>query len=99
MQELGRVIERGLAADGRLVRFEVVVSDRPGGIASLTKLLADVRLPTDSTQVEIYSALCLTHSVRASVCLRAGWVFDQRHIPRARMGRHGHRFCASEMHR
>lgn len=38
---LGRVLERGLAADGRLVRFEAVVSDRPGGIAALTKLLAD----------------------------------------------------------
>lgn len=38
---LGRVLERGLAADGRLVRFEAVVSDRPGGIAALTKVLAD----------------------------------------------------------
>ena len=38
---LGRVIERGLAADGRLVRFEATVSDRPGGIAALTRVLAD----------------------------------------------------------
>jgi threonine dehydratase len=38
---LGRVLERGLAADGRLVRFEAIVSDRPGGIAALTRLLAD----------------------------------------------------------
>lgn len=38
---LGRVLERGLATDGRLVRFDAVVSDRPGGIAALTKLLAD----------------------------------------------------------
>jgi threonine dehydratase len=38
---LGRVIERGLAADGRLVRFEASVSDRPGGIAALTRVLAD----------------------------------------------------------
>eukprot|EP00050_Salpingoeca_kvevrii_P014654 m.38583 g.38583 ORF g.38583 m.38583 type:complete len:451 (+) comp5892_c0_seq1:80-1432(+) len=37
---LGRVIERGLAADGRLVRFTATVSDRPGGIARLTALLA-----------------------------------------------------------
>ena len=35
---LGRVIERGLAADDRLVRFTVVVSDRPGGIANLSKV-------------------------------------------------------------
>ncbi|XP_070562847.1 L-threonine ammonia-lyase-like [Ptychodera flava] len=38
---LGRCIERGLAADGRLCRFIVQVSDRPGGIAELTKLIAD----------------------------------------------------------
>mgnify|MGYP003574266398 CR=1 FL=1 len=39
---LGRCLERGLAADGRLVRFVVTVSDRPGGIAELTKLIASI---------------------------------------------------------
>lgn len=39
---LGRAIERGLAVDGRLVRFVVTVSDRPGGIAELAKLLANM---------------------------------------------------------
>ncbi|KAM3572260.1 hypothetical protein VYU27_005750, partial [Nannochloropsis oceanica] len=34
---LGRVIDRGLAADNRLIRFIATVSDRPGGIAGLTK--------------------------------------------------------------
>ncbi len=38
---LGRVIERGLAADHRLARFVVSVSDRPGGINTLTKVLCD----------------------------------------------------------
>ncbi|KAF1772849.1 PH domain-like [Phytophthora cactorum] len=38
---LGRVIDRGLAADGRLVRFVATVSDRPGGIAQLTCFLRD----------------------------------------------------------
>jgi len=37
---LGRVIERGLAADGRLVRLTIAVSDRPGGIAELCGVLA-----------------------------------------------------------
>ncbi|XP_071748628.1 L-threonine ammonia-lyase isoform X2 [Lepeophtheirus salmonis] len=36
---LGRCLERGLAADGRLVKFIVTVSDRPGGVAELTELL------------------------------------------------------------
>lgn len=39
---LGRCIDRGLAADGRLCRFIVTVSDRPGGIAELTRLLCSL---------------------------------------------------------
>jgi threonine dehydratase len=39
---LGRVIERGLSADQRLVRFSAVVSDRPGGIAGLAKEMAEL---------------------------------------------------------
>ena len=37
---LGRVIERGLVADGRLCRFTAVISDRPGGLAVLSKQIA-----------------------------------------------------------
>ena len=36
-----RVIERGLAADGRIWRFDVLLSDRPGGLAHLARVLAD----------------------------------------------------------
>lgn len=38
---LGRVIERGLAADNRLCNFTATVSDSPGGIAKLTELMCD----------------------------------------------------------
>ena len=37
---LDRVIEHGLAADGRIWRFTTQVSDRPGGIAKLTAAIA-----------------------------------------------------------
>jgi threonine dehydratase len=37
---LGRVLDRGLAADDRLCNFTATVSDRPGGIARLAELLA-----------------------------------------------------------
>jgi threonine dehydratase len=37
---LGRIIERGLAADGRLCRFSAVISDRPGGLSQFTALIA-----------------------------------------------------------
>jgi threonine dehydratase len=39
---LNRVIERGLVADGRLYRFIATISDRPGGLAALTKVIASV---------------------------------------------------------
>ena len=38
---LSRVIEKGLVADGRICRFSAVISDRPGGLAGLTALIAD----------------------------------------------------------
>ena len=39
---LGRVLERGLAADGRLARFVVTVSDRPGGITELADIISSM---------------------------------------------------------
>lgn len=36
-----RVIEKGLVADGRLHRFTASISDRPGGLAEFTKIIAD----------------------------------------------------------
>jgi threonine dehydratase len=39
---LGKVLERGLVSDGRLVRFACVVPDRPGGIAGVCNKIADV---------------------------------------------------------
>lgn len=39
---LGRVIEYGLVADGRLTRLTAVISDRPGGLAELTASMAQV---------------------------------------------------------
>ncbi|XP_076340156.1 L-threonine ammonia-lyase-like isoform X2 [Tachypleus tridentatus] len=39
---LGRCLERGLAVDGRLIKFTVTVSDRPGGISELVKLISMV---------------------------------------------------------
>lgn len=38
---LGRVLERGLVSDGRLYRFTVTISDRPGGLARFAGLLAE----------------------------------------------------------
>jgi len=36
-----RVVERGLAADGRIYRFDVLLNDRPGSLAHLSSVLAE----------------------------------------------------------
>lgn len=36
----GRCLERGLAAEGRLMKFNVTVSDRPGGISELCRMIS-----------------------------------------------------------
>lgn len=38
--QINRVIERGLAADGRLCRLTCQISDRPGGLAKFTSVIA-----------------------------------------------------------
>ncbi len=37
---LSRVIEKGLVHDGRLARFTVTISDRPGGLSELARIIA-----------------------------------------------------------
>jgi threonine dehydratase len=41
MNILGRVLERGLASDGRLFQFTANISDRPGGLAEFCRIVAD----------------------------------------------------------
>lgn len=38
---LGRVLERGLASDGRLCRFSTSISDRPGGLARFAAIIGE----------------------------------------------------------
>ena len=40
---ISRIIERGLVKDGRLVRLAVMLRDRPGQLARLTALVAEMR--------------------------------------------------------
>ena len=39
---LTRVVDRGLIAEGRICRFTVIVADRPGGMAEMLQIIADV---------------------------------------------------------
>ena len=42
MNLISRIIEKGLIQDGRLSRFSVVISDRPGALARLAQRIAEL---------------------------------------------------------
>uniref|UniRef100_T1JBN4 Serine racemase n=1 Tax=Strigamia maritima TaxID=126957 RepID=T1JBN4_STRMM len=84
---LGRCLDRGLAADGRLVKFTVSISDRPGGIAEMTKLLADLGI---SIKDIVQERAWLKHdifSVQASVVCESR---DKEHAEELRRALIGH---------
>jgi len=66
---LGRVIERGLAADRRLVRFAVTVSDRPGGLAAMIGTISGVGASVwDITHERAWMQTSVDQVVNTVVC-------------------------------
>lgn len=61
----GRCLERGLASEGRLLRFSVELSDRPGGVLELCKLLA--RLGVSIKDI-MHERAWLTDTYSVEVC-------------------------------
>lgn len=55
---LGRVLDRGLAADGRIVKFVATISDRPGGIAGIAAVIA----ASGASIRDIYHERAWTHT-------------------------------------
>lgn len=55
---LGRVLDRGLAADGRIVKFVATISDRPGGIAGISAVIAQ----NGASIRDIYHERAWTHT-------------------------------------
>ncbi len=49
---LAKIIERGLAKDGRRLRLRIHLTDRPGALHELTKILADLRANIVETQYD-----------------------------------------------
>ncbi len=82
---LGRSIERGLAADSRLIRFDVVVSDRPGGIAELTALLAQLGASIKDIFHERAWMATDVFSVRVKVVVETR---DRKHVAELEKGLH-----------
>jgi hypothetical protein len=65
---LGRCLERGLAADGRMATFKVVLEDRPGSIAGLTSLLSELKCRCDSLrEIQDLNLLFNNTHIRASI--------------------------------
>ena len=78
---LGRVIDHGLAADGRLVRFAGRISDKPGGLAAFCDVIgksgATIRQifhdrtfqDDDFSMVRVEVTVCTTNSEQAQELL------------------------------
>ena len=49
---LAKIIERGLAKDGRRMRLRIHLTDRPGALYQLTKIIADLRANIVETQYD-----------------------------------------------
>jgi threonine dehydratase len=78
---LSRVIEKGLVADGRLGRFSVVISDRPGGLAALTRVIADAGASIKEVTHDRAFAGADVAAVRAVVTLETR---DRAHLEETR---------------
>jgi threonine dehydratase len=79
---LSRVIERGMVADGRLVRVVASVSDRPGSLARLATVLASTGASIKDVEHDRQSGdLCDVGSVNISVSLETR---DREHVEEVR---------------
>ena len=77
---LGRVLDRGLAADGRLVRFVATVSDRAGGLSALTRAISGA----GASVRDIYHERAWLHTSVDRVQARARESARERERTRAR---------------
>lgn len=48
----GRCLEQGLVKEGRILKFEVILSDRPGGLSSLCEVLRELGVQIKDVQHE-----------------------------------------------
>jgi threonine dehydratase len=91
---LDRVIEKGLVVDGRLTRFTVVISDRPGGLAKLARLLAEAGASIKEVTHDRAFAGADVSTVNVFCTLETR---DHRHVREVhrQLRQNGIRFCRS----
>jgi threonine dehydratase len=89
---LSRVIERGLVADGRLGRFNAVISDRPGGLAELATQIAATGA---SIKQVVHDRAFASSDVSAVNVLCTVETRNREHLAelRAHLKNHGVRIC------
>jgi threonine dehydratase len=60
---LGKIIDRGLIKDGRMVRLHVRIPDRPGGLAEVAEVFARLK----ANIVDIEHERAFTHTLFSDV--------------------------------
>lgn len=86
----GRCLERGLASEGRLLRFTVTVSDRPGGVLELCRIMTELGVSIKDIMHErawlndVYSVevkvVCETRDWTHSEELRKALIRKYKHV-------------------
>lgn len=78
---LGRCLDRGLACDGRLLKFSVTVSDRPGGIAELCRQMASIGISIKDIMHERAWIQSDIFSVEVTVCMHSVCLIAIHYFP------------------
>ncbi|KAJ8723859.1 hypothetical protein PYW07_007839 [Mythimna separata] len=65
---LGRALDRGMAAEGRLVKFKVGVWDKPGGLAELCSRLTSIGVTIRDCVPERTCGCCITRNIYSVQC-------------------------------
>ncbi|XP_052863075.1 L-threonine ammonia-lyase [Anopheles cruzii] len=73
----GKCLERGMAAEGRLQRFTVTVSDGPGGVAKLCNLMADLGVSIKDIMHERAFIRDIHHVEVKVICETRDWEHSQ----------------------
>lgn len=81
---LGRGLERGLAAEGRLIRFCVTVPDRAGGLGELCARIASLGVSIKDMVSERHAAPDVFGVDFTVVCETRNWEHSQRRCISAR---------------
>lgn len=62
----GKCLEQGLIKEGRIMQFDMAINDRPGGLAEVTNILAELGVSIKEVRSSVSGVVADIHTVRVS---------------------------------